>query len=107
MTDEGFLYPSGRPAYIELDYKNNQTFFFTLILTPGSGDSQKLPVFQFANTEIIDGEPSWNKIYIEVGSILNDYNGLASFDICFEMPRDESLSNPIVMIDNVKVIVKK
>lgn len=107
LTDEGFFYPSGRPAYIELDYKNNQAFFFSLILNPGSGPSSKLPVFQFSNTELIDGEPSWNKIYIEVGSLLNNYNNLASFDICFEMPRNSAVSDPIVMVDNVKVIVKK
>ena len=107
FTEESFSYSSSKPAYVELDYKNNQSFIFSLILNPSSGPSVKMPVFQFNNSDVIDGELSWNKIYLEIGSFLNDVQNLNSFDICFEIERNQNVSDPIIMIDNVKVISRK
>ena len=107
FSEEEFVYNPSQAAYVEMDYRNNQNFFFALILRSNAGLVQKLPIFQFSPTDIIDGEPQWNKIYIEIGSFLNQTNGLASYDICFDVPRDVSVTNPIVMLDNVKVIQRK
>ncbi len=107
LTDENFSYAPGKAAFLELDYKNNQTFFFSLILHSFSGPSNKLPVFQFKSTINDQGDMEWNKIYIELGSILNNITSLSGFDICFEMERDLSVSDATVLIDNVKVIKKK
>jgi hypothetical protein len=107
LTEENFIYNAGKNAFLELNYKNNQTFFFSLILHPNSGNTYKQPVFQFKNSTNENGELVWNKMYIEIGSILNGLTNLQAFDICFEMQRDESVSDPVVLIDNVKVIRKK
>jgi hypothetical protein len=107
LTEENFQYISGTPAFVELNYKNNQSFFFSLILRPASGDPFKLPVYQFNSTINEEGEIYWNKIYIDIATSLNGINGIDSFDICFEMTRDISVSDPIVLIDNVKVIKGK
>ena len=90
-----------------MNYKTNQAFFFSLILHPQSGTDYKLPVFQFKNSLNENGELVWDKIYIELGSILVGINNLQGFDICFEMERDITISNPVVLIDNVKVILSK
>ena len=107
ITNEQFSYSVGKAAFLELDYKNNQIFFFSLILHHFSAPSEQLPVFQFNSTFNDDGDLEWNKIYIDLGSILNNINSLSSFDICFEMERDVSVDDPLVLIDNVKVIKRK
>lgn len=104
LTNEQFEYISGEAAFLELDYKNNQAFFFSLILVPYGGDPFKLPLYQFNSTLNSDGELEWNKIYIDIATSLNSISGIESFEICFEMSRNVSVSNPIVLIDNVKVI---
>lgn len=106
-TIEEFNYTTGKPAYLELDYKNNQEFFFSLILRPENQADYKMPVFQFNPTTDDDGEIKWNKIYIDIGTLLNGLGVIQSFDICFEMSRNTSVSNPVVLIDNVKVIKGK
>ena len=90
-----------------MNYKTNQAFFFSLILHPQSGPDYKLPVFQFKKSINEEGEIAWDKIYIELGSILVGISSLQGFDICFEMERDITISNPVVLIDNVKVILSK
>lgn len=107
LTEEDFVYNSGKPAFLELDYKNNQPFFFSLILYPFGGTVYKLPIFQFSNTYTDDGDLDWNKVYIDIATPLNSLNGIEYFEICFEMERDISVNDPIVLIDNVKVIIGK
>lgn len=107
LTEEYFNYSAGTPAFLELDYKNNQAFFFSLILRPADGNVYKLPIYQFSSTSNASGELEWNKIYIDLGTSLNEINNIGSFDICFEMERDNAVANPLVLIDNVKVIKGK
>lgn len=107
LTEENFSYNSAKAAFLEMNYKTNQAFFFSLILHPQSGTDYKLPVFQFKNSLNENGELVWDKIYIELGSILVDINNLQGFDICFEMERDVTINSPVVLIDNVKVILSK
>lgn len=107
LTEEYFNYSAGKPAFLELNYKNNQAFFFSLILRPVGGNVYKLPIYQFSSTYNEDGELEWNKIYIDIGTSLNELNNIGSFDICFEMERNASVSDPIILLDNVKVIIGK
>jgi len=107
LTEQNFQYIPGTPAFVELNYKNNQVFFFSLILRPATGTPFKLPVYQFNSTINEEGELYWNKIYIDIATSLSGINGIDSFDICFEMTRDAVVSDPIVLIDNVKVIKGK
>ncbi len=107
ITQEEFSYSPSKAIFLELDYKNNQAFFFSLILHYFDGSSDQLPVFQFKTTVNDNGELDWNKIYIDIGSILVGVNNLSNYDICFEMQRNLSVDDPIVLIDNVKVIKKK
>lgn len=104
LTNEYFEYKTGEAAFLELDHMNNQAFFFSLILRPNGGDPFKLPLYQFNSTANSEGVLEWNKIYIDIATSLNSINGLDNFEICFEMARNVSISEPIVLIDNVKVI---
>jgi len=108
LTDEGFRYTQGSNAFVELHYKNNQPFFFSLVLKLQSGQIIKVPRFQFKRTIVEEtGEFKWNKLYLEIGSRLNVETQLKSFEISFEMERDISVANPFVLIDNVKLIRNK
>jgi hypothetical protein len=107
LSEENFIYNSGKPAFLELNYKNNQAFFFSVILHSVNGSNFKLPIFQFTNTYNTEGDLYWNKIYIDLATPINALNNIESFEICFEMERDIAVSDPIVLIDNVKVILGK
>lgn len=107
LTEENFQYVPGTPAFVELNYQNNQIFFFSIILRLESGSPLKIPIYQFNPTINNEGELYWNKIYIDIATTLSGINGIDSFDICFEMTRDAVISDPIVLIDNVKVIKGK
>ena len=108
LTNEEFIYTKGTNAFVELHYKNNQPFFFNVVIKLQSGQVKKIPRFQFKETvDSSTGELFWNKIYLEIGSVLNIENQLQSFEICFEALRDVSVSNPVVLIDNVKLIRDK
>jgi hypothetical protein len=107
LTDENFIYKRNTNAFVELNYKNNQPFFFNIVIKLQSGQIQKIPRFQFKETFDNNDNLYWNKIYLEIGSVLNDIPQLQSFEICFEVGRDKAVANPIVLIDNVKLIRDK
>jgi hypothetical protein len=107
LTDENFTYSRNTNAFVELNYKNNQPFFFNIVIKLQDGQVQKIPRFQFRETIDDNGNLFWNKIYLEIGSVLNEVAQLQSFEICFEVGKDESVANSIVLIDNVKLIRDK
>jgi len=107
LTEEEFVYPSNKPAYLEIDYQNNQEFFFSLIIDAENQARYKMPVYQFNPTIDSNGQLYWNKLYIDLGSLLNGIVDLEKFELCFEVQRNTSVSNSVVLIDNVKVIRAK
>ncbi len=107
LTNENFIYKKNTNVFVEINYQNNQPFFFDLVVFDQLGQVEKIPFFQFKETINADGVLYWNKIYLEIGSTLNTIDLLTSFEICFEMQRDNSVSNPIILIDNVKLIKDK
>lgn len=107
LTNENFIYKKNTNVFVEIHYQNNQPFFFDIVVFNTIGQVEKIPFFQFKETINEDGELYWNKIYLEIGSFLNEIDLLSSFEICFEMQKDNSVSNSIVVIDNVKVIKDK
>jgi hypothetical protein len=107
LTNENFIYSPNTNAFVELNYKNNQPFFFNIVIKLLDGQVQKIPRFQFRETIDENGNLFWNKIYLEIGSVLNEISQLKSFEICFEVGKDESVINSVVIIDNVKLIRDK
>ena len=107
LTNENFIYKKNTNVFVEIHYQNNQPFFFDIVVFNTLGQVEKIPFFQFKETINEEGELYWNKIYLEIGSFLNEIDLLSSFEICFEMQKDNSVSNSIVVIDNVKVIKDK
>ena len=107
LTNENFIYKKNTNVFVEINYQNNQPFFFDIVIFNQIGQVEKIPFFQFKETINAEGELYWNKIYLEIGSVLNTIDLLTSFEICFEMQKDNSVSNSIVLIDNVKLIKDK
>ena len=107
LTNENFNYKKNTNVFVEINYKNNQPFFFDIVVFNQLGQVEKIPFFQFKETINAEGELYWNKIYLEIGSVLNTIDLLVGFEICFEMQKDISVSNSIIVIDNVKLIKDK
>ncbi|RLD25623.1 MAG: hypothetical protein DRI54_04530 [Bacteroidetes bacterium] len=107
LTNENFTYKKNTNVFVEINYQNNQPFFFDIVVFNQLGQVEKIPFFQFKETINAEGELYWNKIYLEIGSLLNTVDLLISFEICFEMQKDITVANSIVVIDNVKLIKDK
>lgn len=107
LTNENFNYKKNTNVFVEINYKNNQPFFFDIVVFNQLGQVEKIPFFQFKETINTEGDLYWNKIYLEIGSVLNTIDLLVGFEICFEMQKDISVSNSVIVIDNVKLIKDK
>jgi hypothetical protein len=99
-----FFYKTGSNTFVELHYKNNQNFFFGVKFFYSTGVTENVRFFEFTPSDNEEGEVVWNKIYLEIGSLLNSEPSASFYRIFFEVNRDPQVLNPEVYIDNVKVI---
>lgn len=95
VSIENFVLPLGNnPVFLELNYKNNNTFYVSL----------------YANgTQRIDGltinrSENWNKIYINFTPYINTYSTASNFKIFIEAYKETDVENPLLLFDNIKLI---
>jgi len=94
---------SGEVAFLELDYSCNNTFILGVYVVSG-GDSQKVPVLYLTPTNNGDGsQPTWNKVYMDLGMIAASYPSADNFRLYTECTRGEALI-PTIYLDDLKVV---
>ncbi len=85
----------GASVYLELDYKSNNTFgigvYSANIVSPQS-------------LLFITPSDEWNKIYIELTSLISNTSNSNPFRIYISMLKEPTVSNPELLIDNVKLV---
>ncbi|MDB9702283.1 MAG: hypothetical protein P8N07_00065 [Flavobacteriales bacterium] len=90
----------GAPIYYEFDYKSDE------VLTVGiyHNNISTTPIkTEFFNLFPTDGK--WKKIYLDLKEIVSPQTFATEFDIYLEVSKNRS-SQPLVYIDNIKVIYK-
>ncbi len=106
-TAEDFRFPTdGRPVYMELNYRTNNTLKVGLTATNPGG------TVHLDNTNIRpsfdeSGNPVWKKIYVDLSELVNYSFSATSFEVYFRMTKDEGVTVPIAYIDNVKLVYGK
>jgi len=90
------------PAFLELDYRCDQTFIVGLYGFR-NGQESKLPAMVLSPTD--DGiTPVWNKIYIDIASLVNAQGGADHFEVYVECVLEAGRSTGTVGLDNLRIL---
>jgi hypothetical protein len=95
--------PAGEQMWVELNYKCNNTFAIGLIAHTGATEAKSLALIINPTTDA-NGVDKWNKIYVELSYVANQYINADSFDLYFECVKQEAVSEVRLGLDNVKLV---
>jgi hypothetical protein len=90
-------WPRFTPFYLELDYKCNIPIVIGMYATSSSGDVTKTPLY------VLNPKEDWNKLYLDIESDINRAGAGMQYRIFISFAKG-SEQNPMVWIDNLKVI---
>lgn len=94
---------AGTVAFLEMDYSCDNSFTCGVYVIQ-DGNSEKYPVLTLVPTTSMSGlNPTWNKVYLDLGGITGSYPNADNFKFYIEALADES-STPTILLDNIKVV---
>jgi hypothetical protein len=97
---ESFVLPaSGKPVFLEMNYKNEYTFSVG-IFSQTSGEIIKKEIIYLSPQE------DWNKIYINLTEKLIESQNAVDFKIFFRTVLPESLESANIYLDNIKLMYR-
>jgi len=98
VTDTSYVLPAANSAvFLEMNYKCNNSFNVGLLAVTASS-VDVIPVVTFRS------KTSWNKVYVELGSVIRAYPSAYSFKIELEAYKEEGISNAEFYFDNFKLL---
>lgn len=103
-TSENFDLPiGGVPVYLELNYKANNTFSVGLTsVMSGNVVNQDNTIIRPSYDD--NGNLVWKKMYCEMTELVSSNLNALYYEIYFKMTKDEGVTEPLVLIDNVKLV---
>ena len=96
--NEYALPKGGTPVFLELNYKCNNTFRIGIFANE-AGLSTQVP-----QTILINKSENWNKIYVNLTNEVSLFVNAINYNIYFGVIPDEGNPEPIVYVDNIKLI---
>lgn len=96
--NEYVLPKGGTPVFLELNYKCNNTFRIGIFANE-SGLSTQVP-----QTILINKSENWNKIYVNLTNEVSLFVNAVNYNVYFGVIPDEGVPEPMVYIDNIKLI---
>jgi hypothetical protein len=101
--ENNFNFASGNTIFLELNYSCNTQFSIGLIKNK-DGNTTQVPTLIVNATTTSTSEPTWNKIYVDLGYIVQQNSPADFFELYWEVS-DYSSSRPInLYLDNIKVL---
>jgi hypothetical protein len=94
----------GNTIFLELNYSSNNRFNVGLISNSTASVDAHLAVAINPTTGVNATEPTWNKIYIDLGLIAQQNSSADNFEIYFESTPLES-ENIRLFLDNIKLVM--
>ena len=96
-TSGAYMLPVyGSSVYLELNYKCNQAFMIGIIAN--STNIYTVPVIT------VNAKETWNKLYIELGSVIQAYADASDFEIYISASKLAEVTNPEFYFDNFKLL---
>ena len=97
-TDTSYNLPKANSAvFLEMNYKCNNSFAVGMVAFAATS-TYEIPVIS------INKKENWNKIYIELGSIVKAYTDANYFKIYFEAYKEDGVANAEFYFDNFKLL---
>ncbi len=97
-TDSYVLPVGGKPVYLELNYKCNNTFSVGIFANlPGQ-------VQQISTSVFVNPTTTWKKIYINLTEVVSTASSATNYKIYIQMQRNSGVSTPHIFLDNIKVV---
>lgn len=101
--DQNLQLTSGAVSFLEMNYSCNTRFSVGLIANQSGVENKKLVVVINPTTES-STVPVWNKIYIDLGYIVQQSPGTSYFETYFEASPLYSGQDVTLFLDNLKVV---
>ncbi|NQV02329.1 MAG: hypothetical protein HQ542_06775 [Bacteroidia bacterium] len=100
VNDMDFVIPFA-PVFMEMNFRTNNVFVVGIFLY-GLTAIQQVPVIYLNPTD-----NKWKKIYINLTNSLNAYPGMQKFRIFISAIQESSVSEALILFDNIKVVTRK
>lgn len=101
--DQNLQLTSGAVSFLEMNYSCNSRFSVGLIANQSGVETKKLVVVINPTTES-STQPVWNKIYIDLGYIVQQSPGTAYFETFFEATPLSTGQEVTLFLDNLKIV---
>jgi hypothetical protein len=96
----GYDFPAGgQPVFLEMEYNTNNYISVGIFVTEIGVEITQHPVVIFNPTE-----GKWKKVYINLSPSISAFNTSDYFNVYIRAAKDESVENPLILIDNLKLI---
>ncbi len=93
------------PAYFEMNYKANHTFYFGLLHNnTGLTSYSKETLITFNPTTDENGVPQWNKTYLYIPDVTNFFQSATKFDFFINVFNNNAIDGIEIYFDNMKVV---
>jgi hypothetical protein len=99
-STDTYKLPISGYSYLELNYKNNNKFVVGLIANI-NGTLVTLPVL------VLNRSDNWNKIYINLTMMVYNYSTATDFYIFVSSVRESDVAEPLIYLDNLKLVYSK
>ncbi len=94
---EGIKIPAASVSYLELNYKCDQPFFVGLKGDQTSGNPDREII-------LVNASPTWNKIYVSLGTAVRSLNGSSTFKIYCRSALSDGITSGTFYFDNFKLL---
>lgn len=101
QTREEYDIPLARPVWLEMDFNTDNPLVIG-VYSYGNAVVRETPIITLNPTG-----GNWKKIYIDLTTSLNAYDGMRTFRVFLKALRDKNQENPSILFDNFKLVTRK
>ncbi len=99
-TTADIILPTNKQVYLELDYKCNSTLVIGIYANMTSQVNKSAVIY-------LNEKEDWNKTYLSLSEVISNYSNAQSFKLFFGMPRDTSLVQNEMYLDNIRIVYEE
>jgi hypothetical protein len=95
-----FDLPKNQEVYLEMDYKCNSSIVVGMYANGSSTVNKNTIIY-------LNKKDDWNKIYISLTEIIANFSDALDYKLFFAIPRDTSLTQNEMFLDNIKLVYEE
>ena len=99
-TTPNFDLPKNQLVYLELDYKCNSPIMVGIYANGIALVEKNIIMY-------LNKKDDWNKIYISLTEVIYNYNDAINYKLFFAIPRDTTISQNEMYLDNIRLLYEE